>query len=125
MQTLSLSLPYPPSQNHYWMSLRRGPLAGRVIISTAGKKYRDAIVRSTSIPPGWNPDARMGVAIVAHPPDRRRRDIDNLLKPLLDALMHSVIFTDDCQIDDLRISRGDIIREGMVDVVVQQLQAQI
>ena len=41
-------------------------------------------------------------AIVTRP-DRRRRDVDNLLKSLLDALDHAEVYEDDSQIQDLRI----------------------
>jgi Holliday junction resolvase RusA-like endonuclease len=42
-------------------------------------------------------------AIVTRP-DRRRRDVDNLLKSLLDGLGHAGVYEDDSQIQDLRIS---------------------
>ena len=37
------------------------------------------------------------------PPDRRRRDIDNVLKPLLDALEHGKAYIDDSQIKKLGV----------------------
>lgn len=39
------------------------------------------------------------------PPDRRKRDLDNLLKSLLDGLEGAGVFKDDAQIDDLQIVR--------------------
>lgn len=116
-----VTLPFPPSVNHYWRSLRRGPLAGRVIISAAGKQYRKTVAELVRLPPGWNASARVGVAVVAFVPDRRRRDLDNLLKPLLDSLQHANVFEDDCQVDDLRVSRGHIVKDGLIDLLVQPL----
>jgi crossover junction endodeoxyribonuclease RusA len=49
---------------------------------------------------------KLSVKIIACPPDKRRRDLDNLLKATLDALQHAGVYKDDCQIDDLHISRG-------------------
>jgi crossover junction endodeoxyribonuclease RusA len=42
--------------------------------------------------------------VIATRPDRRRRDVDNLLKSLLDALDHAEVYEDDSQIQDLRIT---------------------
>lgn len=48
---------------------------------------------------------RLSLTIDAYPPDRRKRDLDNILKSLLDALQHAGIYSDDSQIDILKISR--------------------
>lgn len=45
------------------------------------------------------------IRIKAYPPDKRRRDLDNLLKSLLDSLQHAKLFPDDYQIDRLAIQR--------------------
>lgn len=47
----------------------------------------------------------MGLTVVAFPPDKRSRDIDNALKILLDAL-EGTVYRDDAQIDSLSIYRG-------------------
>jgi len=54
-------------------------------------------------------------------PDKRRRDLDNLPKALLDGLTHSGIWDDDSQIDDLRIMRGEIVKGGSVTVVIDEV----
>jgi len=45
----------------------------------------------------------LAVDVEIHPPDRRRRDIDNVLKALLDALQHGGAYHDDNQIVGLSI----------------------
>lgn len=55
--------------------------------------------------------ARLTVALVAYPPDRRARDLDNILKAALDALQHAQAFDDDSQIDRLIVDRGEV-RKG-------------
>jgi crossover junction endodeoxyribonuclease RusA len=45
----------------------------------------------------------IAVVIEAFRPDNRVRDLDNLLKASLDGLVHSGVFIDDSQIQDLRI----------------------
>jgi crossover junction endodeoxyribonuclease RusA len=65
--------------------------------------------------------ARLRVSIIAHPPDRRKRDLDNILKPLLDVLAHADVYKDDCQIDALTIERAEIIKGGEVIVLIEEL----
>jgi crossover junction endodeoxyribonuclease RusA len=45
----------------------------------------------------------LAVDVVATPPNAKRRDLDNLLKSLLDAMEHACVFNDDRQVVDLRI----------------------
>ncbi|NBW20709.1 MAG: RusA family crossover junction endodeoxyribonuclease [Caulobacteraceae bacterium] len=61
------------------------------------------------------------VVIEAFPPDRRKRDLDNILKSLLDALTHAGVWEDDSQIEDLRIYRSTIA--GMVKVRIYEQAA--
>ena len=80
---MKLTLPFPPSVNTYWRAPNRGPLAGRHLISAAGRKYQSeasaAIVEQLRrLPkPSTTPAA---VEIILFPPDQRRRDLDNYNK---------------------------------------------
>jgi crossover junction endodeoxyribonuclease RusA len=56
----------------------------------------------------------------AFPPDRRRRDLDNLAKPTLDALEHAGVYEDDSQIDLLIIRRQDVVHGGRLEVSVTE-----
>jgi Holliday junction resolvase RusA-like endonuclease len=106
---LDLELPYPPSVNHYWR--RVGP---RTLISRGGRAFRRA-VQATLAARGVQPlTGRLAITIDVHPPDRRRRDLDNALKALLDALEHGGAYRDDAQIDDLRVRRGACVPGGCV-----------
>lgn len=49
---------------------------------------------------------QLKVTITAYRPDNRRRDLDNLLKAVLDALTHAGVYEDDHLICDLRICWG-------------------
>lgn len=65
---------------------------------------------------------RLDVAILLHPPDKRRRDIDNFGgKALLDALCYGGVYLDDSQIDILYIERGEIHKGGMVEIYVTEI----
>jgi crossover junction endodeoxyribonuclease RusA len=54
----------------------------------------------------FDKEDRISLEVYAHPPDRRRRDIDNILKCLCDGLQHAGVYEDDCQIDEIHISRA-------------------
>ncbi len=66
-------------------------------------------------------DARLAVAITVAWQDRRRRDVDNFAKGVLDALQPCA-FDDDAQIDRLvveRIPRRRATRAGVVVTIVE------
>lgn len=116
-----LTLPFPPSVNTYYRSPRSGPLAGRTLISKAGRAYRVAVAetvaeRGQKMPAG----ARLSVAVALYAPDRRTRDIDNSMKALLDSLHHAGVFEDDGLIDELHIRRGPVTKGGKAVVVVME-----
>jgi crossover junction endodeoxyribonuclease RusA len=52
----------------------------------------------------------------AFPPDRRRRDLDNLLKALLDSIEHAGVYEDDSQIDLLVARRREPLAPGRIGV---------
>jgi len=110
-----LILPWPPSANVYYRNVQ-----GKTLISAAGRAYRAAVADQVLIQRGAKQLAgRLAVAIVAHVPDRRRRDLDNLLKSTLDSLTHAGVWLDDSQIDSLRIERGPV--GGMLKVSVLEV----
>jgi len=55
---------------------------------------------------------RLGLVIAAYPPDRRKRDLDNLLKATLDALVFAKVIKDDGDIDELGIARREVMPGG-------------
>lgn len=113
---ITLTLPWPPSVNHYYRHV--GP---RTLISRAGRAYRRRVVRSVY---GRQPmNGPLAVEIDAHPPDRRRRDTDNLLKGVLDALQHAGLYGDDSQIEDLHIRRRGVVHEGRLVVRIMEASA--
>lgn len=78
---VELELPVPPSVNSYWRYGR-----GRVFIDKAGKKYRQDVALIT-MHAGVEPlEGDLVMEIDFYPPDRRRRDWDNILKCLCDSL---------------------------------------
>lgn len=106
-----LELPYPPSVNHYW---RR--VGARTLISRGGRAFRRAvcsILRLSGVRPLEGP---VELVVDVYSPDRRRRDLDNLQKALLDALAHGGAYHDDSQIARLTIQRRHLVAGGKVRV---------
>ena len=122
MTPIEFTLPWPPSVNHYWRNFR-----GRMVIGERGRAYRrDAIasIRQQRIPTD-GVGGPLSVRVHAFPPDRRRRDLDNLQKALLDAVVAAGVIEDDSNIDELQVVRGKVQRGGMVWVRIQPYTSEI
>lgn len=115
------TLPWPPSVNRMWRTPRSGALAGRTMLSEEGRRYRRAVADEVLVQGRRRfGSARVSVEIEARTPDRRRRDLDNLPKAILDALTHAGVWDDDCAIDDLRVWRSPAAG-GAVIVTIKAL----
>ena len=110
-EELKLELSFPPTVNNYYVKTRSG-----VFISAKGRKYRNTIAdeihqQLSDMELG---EERINLNVVVHMPDRRKRDLDNYMKALLDAITKTGLWEDDSQIDQLCIYRGEIIKGGKV-----------
>lgn len=113
---ITLTLPWPPSVNKYWRTFQ-----GRMIISAEGRSYRKAVADQVLIQRGAKHYAgKLRVQIEAFRPDNRRRDLDNLLKAVLDGCTHAGVWEDDSNIVDLRIYWADTVG-GMLKVKVSEI----
>ena len=88
---IKLTLPYPPSVNRTLRAVN-----GRVILS---KRYRDWILEAGRAVAGQvqgEPQLKhYRLWIIATAPDRRIRDLDNLIKPTSDLLKRAGVIKDD------------------------------
>lgn len=116
MREIIASLPYPPSINTYYVHTRRG-----VRLAEKGKAYRET-VESAIHEQGLalNIECPVCVQVVVYPPDHRRRDVDNTMKALLDALTHADVWGDDAQVDQLFIYRGVVVPKGKVLMTINE-----
>ena len=90
-------------------------------VSKEGKQYRESVVCIVSALRHSFGTGRISVSIEACVPDKRRRDLDNMIKAVLDAMQHGGLYADDSQIDELYICRGEMIKGGMLIVDVELL----
>jgi crossover junction endodeoxyribonuclease RusA len=92
-----------------------------MVIGARGRAYRKAAtdaIFDQSVPRDMLAGP-LQVELLACPPDRRRRDLDNLQKALLDAVVAAGVIADDSHIDDLRVTRGPVHPNGKVDVSIR------
>lgn len=120
---LTLVLPFPPSVNHYWRHVIMGKYV-RTLISAAGREFKLNVTQALQNQLGAKIvpilcDCRLYVSL--HAPDRRRRDVDNYAKALLDSLTDAGVWADDSQIRDLRLVWGDVLPGGKAVVTIRQL----
>lgn len=124
MDPITLTLPYPPTVNHYWKSrvIRKGArYVPSVYVSEYGQDYQRVVRRLLDGVPRLSGELR--VQVLVQPPDNRSRDLDNVLKCLLDSLTKAGVWYDDSQVCSLLIVRGEQIHGGCVDVVITELEA--
>ena len=114
---LELELPYPPSINHYWR--RVGP---RTLISREGRRFRERVVAILAAMHIRPLAGNLAVHVEVFPPDRRRRDIDNVQKALFDALEHGGAYADDSQIVKLTIEKGEPVEGGKTLVRIRKTE---
>jgi crossover junction endodeoxyribonuclease RusA len=110
--------PYPPSVNHYYGQAR----SGKRFIKPAGIEYRIATKAYTDRYELVAPEGLLCVAIQVYPPDKRRRDIDNLMKASLDSLQHAGVYEDDSLIHDLHLVKMPPVRGGMLRIFISQFK---
>jgi crossover junction endodeoxyribonuclease RusA len=116
---VKLLLPYPPSINSYWRHV-----GSRVLISKSGRQYRREV---TQLCRSRRLNMLLGqliVDVILYPPDCRRRDVDNSLKALLDALQHGGVYADDSQVVQLSVLKleyNQIAPAGCATVSVAEI----
>lgn len=126
-----LLLPWPPTANHYWIHLVLRTKTGKnrvaMVLGAEGKAFREAaraVVHKDRLVTMKGP---LRFEAIFCPPDQRNRDLDNLLKPTIDALKRDEkegfpgLYFDDVQIREISVAFGTLERRGTVLVSVRQL----
>ena len=99
---IRLTLPYPPSSNSIWRAY-----AGRNIASASYRAWqKDALgsLLGQRWPVVTGPYA---ITITAERPDKRRRDVANLEKPVSDALVKAGVVRDDSDAQRVTLQWSD------------------
>ena len=121
-EPIKITLPYPPSVNHYWRMVTlkgRGPV---MLISKEGREYKKSVALECSrryLKPFTGP---VMVNFTVYRP-RRSGDLDNVQKSLFDALKGHT-WEDDAQIVEIHAFRKDNKINPRVEVEVTEIEAE-
>jgi crossover junction endodeoxyribonuclease RusA len=112
-------LRWPPSLNHLYPTARNG----RRFLSVAGKQFKQSVWADVLAQgrPARPLSGRLSILIEVFPPDRRVRDLSNLVKIIEDSLTDAGVWKDDGQIDDLHVIRRAVTLDGAVRVTIKRL----
>ena len=115
---IELNLPYPPSTNNLWTRTRKGMrktngyVAWLMLAGIAARQQKFESVEGV-----------YKLSIQAVRPDKRKRDLDNIIKPISDLLQSLGIVRDDCDCEMLT-ARWVTVGEG-VQVRVERAGVEI
>lgn len=118
-ELVELVLPYPPTVNHIWG--RCG--ANRSFLTPEYRSFLNCvsmIVGRTRLVDALG----YSVHIVAVPPDRRKRDLDNIFKAIFDSFTRCGLWTDDSKVVEIYARREEPQKQqkrGVVRVAITAL----
>ena len=91
------------------------------IIKKEGKDYKNFVGLYAKANKIVKTCGKVAVSIEIYPPDKRKRDIDNVLKVLNDSLVEANVIEDDSNIDVLHIERKAVIKDGKILLTITPL----
>ena len=104
----------PPSVNNYWIK----GLNKTNRLSLRAKHFT-AVMKRFINPCGF--DGQVGLNVQFAPPDSKVRDLDNMLKPILDSLSKCGLILDDRQVKKLVVEELPIQKEPKLIIYVSKL----
>ncbi len=115
MSSLCFEVPYPPSINHAYVTIT----SGKRVLKPEASAYRALVgyVAQTAKQRYGIPELPLQMSVEVFTPDKRRRDLDNLLKVMQDAISDG-IGVDDSKITTLIMRKAGVIRNGAVRISI-------
>lgn len=113
-RSVEFVIPYPPSANRYWRVFR-----GRPTVSAEAKAYKEVVAELVGplMASAWDGPVRLEVSVFR---PRKAGDLSNCLKVLEDAL-RGIVFVDDSQTVDIRLTRFDDAEYPRAQVRVERV----
>lgn len=104
----------PPSVNNYWLDSGKG----RKRLSKRARHFT-AVMKRFINPCRY--EGLVSLSVQFAPPNKRKRDMDNILKPILDSLMKCGLILDDEQAYELVVKRLPIQKNGKLVISVKKI----
>ena len=121
MEKYTIEMPFPPTDNHYRQPVKMGKFI-RLILSSKAREY------SENTPPIiWEKGrailkGRIKLTLYHTMPCNRKRDLDNFLKGVQDAITKAKVYEDDSQIDILTVVRCGVLPPGNVIAEIEEIK---
>ena len=117
-EDIVLHLPWPPTINSYYKVTQHG----QRYLDVKVREFRSAVELAVheQCPTLDKLTEPLFMEVYLFPPDNRKRDLDNYMKGLLDALTEAGIWADDSLINQLHIYRGVTVKPGSVRVEIAE-----
>jgi crossover junction endodeoxyribonuclease RusA len=114
---LNIILPYPhkASVNSIWKRVKN-----QVYLSPQAKHFRYLVYYQLHGTIGFE-DMPLRLEIKIYPPDNRVRDIDNILKTVLDSLQFAKMFKNDSQVHQLYLEKMPVKKGGELEVKISSV----
>lgn len=121
MNSIKLRLPFPPSLNATYRWGR-----GNWYKTKAATDYTWMVKQAflTKQIRGFEADKPLKLTVNAYPADKRKHDVDNILKVLMDSLQTAKVYDNDCQVKILHVEMTMFAPKGessFVDIVLEEI----
>ncbi len=117
---ITVEIPWPPTVNAIWRQVSIGRLAGRTLLSAKARSFYAACSAAANPDLSRKAVVARSVRIDLYPPNRRKWDIDNRIKAVLDGLQKAGVIEDDSTINELQVFRREVVRDGKAVVTIQE-----
>ena len=117
MEKLTIETRWAPTVNHLWKT------SGHKRYLTP-EALRYIVEVKAAVPWGFKCFTEpVQVTIIASPPDKRKRDLDNLGKIIFDSLTKAGVYTDDHLVHKITITKAEIVKpNGRMIITVESLK---
>lgn len=115
---MTIVIPFPyASGNHAWKHSK-----GRHYLTEKAKKYYwDVTYLCRAQNAVWRLEGSLEVEVMIYPPDKRKRDLDNVWKVAADALTKAGFWVDDSMVTDLRLLKMKVDGPGRIEVRIKSV----